>query len=179
MAPAGSQVERIDSSGYESPDENCQPPFVTPPSGTPAATPLPNDETAQTSNLVPPSTSGTRTNADSREASQAHRRKGENSHGSSLNNVLANMDRTGRGKKVGIRDRLACHQWTWFAMVRFELQNPEDLMLMNTDYGTLRSSPPHHVSRPSLTSSQATGGVANVLHSCESLISRSQVPRTD
>lgn len=41
----------------------------------------------------------------------------QGSNGSSLNRMLAaNQNQTSPSGKVSLRDRIACHQWTWFAM---------------------------------------------------------------
>ena len=38
--------------------------------------------------------------------------------GSSLNDMLSGAEKPRPGAKVGIKDRIACYQWTWFTMVR-------------------------------------------------------------
>ena len=85
---------------YESPTDEHHPPFfdsVLPPSSAAKLRPL----------YAPRSP----THAD-------HHDPSASSNQLSLDDVVANAEKRNPNRKVGLRDRVACFQWTYFTMVR-------------------------------------------------------------
>lgn len=120
MASSDPQVERdVVSSGYESPNETNQSSYF--PSSTTGAAAVanaapspgtPNASQRQRPSMPPGSGSRGQVEAN------IPRMRPQGSNGSSLNRMLAaNQNQTSPSGKVSLRDRIACHQWTWFAMV--------------------------------------------------------------
>ncbi|KAK7417128.1 hypothetical protein QQX98_004731 [Neonectria punicea] len=102
--------------GYESPSEDNVPPFFTPSSSSVNATASPGSVPA----LVPVSRRPVSAQRPSYIAENGSRTLNGLSHGhslgSSLNHVMASAEKTSPNHKVGIRDRIACYQWTYFTM---------------------------------------------------------------
>lgn len=68
-------------------------------------------------------------------------------NGSGLDDIMSKAEKLTPGRKVGIKDRIACYQWTYFTMVSpHSLVEEKDCELTSQ--------------------TMATGGVANVLYSC-------------
>jgi voltage-gated anion channel len=120
MASSDPQVERdVTSSGYESPNETNQssyfPPSTTGPAAVVTAAPSPGTPNVSQRQRPPMSPgSGSRGQVEP----NIPRMRPQGSNGSSLNRMLAaNQNQRSPSGKVSLRDRIACHQWTWFAMV--------------------------------------------------------------
>ncbi|KAK7430593.1 hypothetical protein QQZ08_002885 [Neonectria magnoliae] len=102
--------------GYESPSEDNVPPFFTPSLSSVNATAGPGSVPAP----VPVSRRPVFAQRLSYIAENGSRTPNGLSHGhslgSSLNHVMASAEKTSLNHKIGIRDRIACYQWTYFTM---------------------------------------------------------------
>ncbi|KAF5658358.1 malic acid transport [Fusarium heterosporum] len=122
-APAPASVSVLSpasalATGYESPSEE-NPPFFSA-VATPATAPetrrpvVPRPALAQRPSygaaLAPGDTDGN----SQRPARLLHH--GSTLTSNSLNNVMAKAETSPEGRKVGLRDRIACHRWTYFTM---------------------------------------------------------------
>ncbi|CRK20673.1 hypothetical protein BN1723_002641 [Verticillium longisporum] len=117
MAPPRTEVvQHVASNGYESPDENNLPLlFSVPPPAKPAtSSPVTDAASKQSGSAHEPSEAVAR-GAPASSSGPRFRPTLASSHGSSLNGILATAATKPNGK-VSLRDRIACHQWTWFAM---------------------------------------------------------------
>lgn len=129
------QFSEKDFQGYQTPMEEPQPPFARSSPPTPATAPTPNGQANQapTPGAAPEPSPGqnvsTPASAPARPSrrppllqlsSYYHRRTSGQSDGHvvpTLDDLLHKGVRRPRGGKVGIRDRIACYQWTFFTMV--------------------------------------------------------------
>lgn len=146
--------------GYESPSEDNLPPFFTSSSGattaattaaTPAATPALVAATRRPIFVQRPSYIAA-TGAPLPE--NGSRTPNGLNHGhslsSSLNHVMASAEKASPNHKIGIRDRIACYQWTYFTMVSPQTR-PDHIL----------------VAKYQLLQTMSTGGIANILHACK------------
>ncbi|KAF5006117.1 hypothetical protein FDECE_7489 [Fusarium decemcellulare] len=139
MAPAGHQVVAApagsgfapapgvgSATGYESPSEDNLPPFFTSTSA-PAPANLETSRTERPAVRRPPlverpsyaAASPPGAPGDSPGGARHPSRLLNNSStltSNSLNHVMANAEKASPARKVGIRDRIACYQWTYFTM---------------------------------------------------------------
>lgn len=116
--------------GYESPSEDNVPSFLEPPpppSPGVAVPPLsvsppvaPRPLLVQRSSYVAVAVTTSRPSPDNGLHGHGH----GVSRASSLNRVIADVEKTPGSRKVGIRDRIACHQWTYFTMVNLPWSRP-------------------------------------------------------
>lgn len=100
-SPGGRRSPAANGNGYESPTEEVQNVlFSSQPSG--ATTPIRPSLVSRASHMVAMHPTGHtgRTNS------------------SGLNDILAQTEKQVPNGKVSIKDRIACHQWTYFTMVR-------------------------------------------------------------
>lgn len=134
------------ATGYESPSEE-NPPFIA---GPGVATPVPNDRPVAVTRpplVQRPSYIAAAAPDDPRRNPTRMLNNASTPTSNSLNHVMAIAEKSPVTPKVGIRDRIACHRWTYFTMVRL-LQ-----VLTILPKLTLTSK------------TMSTGGVANILHS--------------
>ncbi|KPM34932.1 hypothetical protein AK830_g11635 [Neonectria ditissima] len=126
---AGNGIAYGTGTGYESPSEDNVPPFFAPSSSSANANASANATAAPTApapGSVPipvlPQVSRRPVFAQrpSYVAENGSRTPNGLVHGhslgSSLNHVMASAEKTSPNHKVGIRDRIACYQWTYFTM---------------------------------------------------------------
>jgi hypothetical protein len=108
------------ATGYESPSEE-NPPFIA---GAGDATPAPNDRPVAVTRpplVQRPSYIAAAAPDDPRTDRRNPTRMLNNAStptSNSLNHVMAIAEKSPVTPKVGIRDRIACHRWTYFTMVR-------------------------------------------------------------
>ncbi|KAF5000003.1 hypothetical protein FGRMN_2084 [Fusarium graminum] len=106
------------ATGYESPSEE-NPPFFSA-VATPATAPetrrpvVPRPALAQRPSYVAALAPGDTDGNSQRQARLLHH--GSTLTSNSLNNVMAKAEKSPEGRKVGLRDRIACHRWTYFTM---------------------------------------------------------------
>lgn len=135
---------RFSEKGYETPTEESHPPFIrteppTPTTAYPTPNQAPTPNTVPTPNHAPspspspgPNSVPTPASAPARPASRRPpllqlpsyylRRasgNGEKDVVPSLDDMLHKGVRRPRGGKVGLKDRIACYQWTFFTMVGY------------------------------------------------------------
>lgn len=111
----------VASTGYESPsEENPPPPFIA---GAGHATPAPtNRPVALTRPALVQRPSYVAAAAPDDHRNPARMLNSASTPTSnSLNHVMAVAEKSPTTPKVGIRDRIACHRWTYFTMVRTPL----------------------------------------------------------
>jgi hypothetical protein len=149
LSPASASASAL-ATGYESPSED-HPPFFSA-----VATPATASDTRRSAVKRPalaqrPSYITAIAPEDANSTNQRSARllhHGSTLTSNSLNHVMATAEKSPEGRKVGLRDRIACHRWTYFTMVNtYLLCFPSDIT--NT-YQTM-----------------STGGIANILHSRE------------
>ncbi|KAM0343705.1 hypothetical protein ACHAPU_008296 [Fusarium lateritium] len=106
------------ATGYESPSED-NPPFFSA-ATTPATAPgtrrpaVPRPVLAQRPSYVAALAPGDTDGNSQRPSRFLHH--GSTLTSNSLNNVMAKAEKSPEGRKVGLRDRIACHRWTYFTM---------------------------------------------------------------
>lgn len=137
------QFSEKDFQGYQTPMEESQPPFIrtsppTPNAPTPNSAPIPNHTPNHTPSPKPPPSPApgpdnipTPASAPARPNRRPpllqlpsyylRRASGQSERhiAPSLDDMLHKGVRRPRGGKVGLRDRIACYQWTFFTMVGF------------------------------------------------------------
>ncbi|UQC74620.1 C4-dicarboxylate transporter/malic acid transporter [Colletotrichum lupini] len=113
MAPTH---EMVANCGYQTPDEHSNRPsyFATPNESPLASLPLPRSPLRRPP-FVPRSSHGPAFETEDSTAMPAAERQAE-SNESSPNNAKPTLEKHFSFGKVGIRDRIACHTWTWFTM---------------------------------------------------------------
>lgn len=129
------QFSEKDFQGYQTPTEESQPPFVrtSPPTPATAATPNGQANQAPTPGTAPEPSPGQNIPTPASAPARSSRRPPllqlpsyylRRASGQSERHVVPSLDdmlhkgvRRPRGGKVGIRDRIACYQWTFFTMV--------------------------------------------------------------
>ncbi|KAK1508474.1 C4-dicarboxylate transporter/malic acid transporter [Colletotrichum tamarilloi] len=113
MAPTH---EMVANCGYQTPDEHSNRPsyFATPNESPLASLPLPRSPLRRPP-FVPRSSHGPAFETEDSTAMPAAERQAE-SNESSPNNAKPTLEKHFSLGKVGIRDRIACHTWTWFTM---------------------------------------------------------------
>lgn len=108
--------------GYESPTEDNQPPFfTTTPPVVPVTTANANSSSTSQPTVRPPfiQLSSYVAAAPSGYLAPSDRDQTLRGRGSelSLNNVVATPDKQVNNRKVSLKGRIACYQWTFFTMV--------------------------------------------------------------
>lgn len=146
--------------GYESPSEDNLPPFFASSSGATAAA-----TTATTPAAPPALVAATRRPIFVQRPSyivatgpplpeNGSRTPNGLNHGhslsSSLNHVMASAEKASPNHRIGIRDRIACYQWTYFTMVSSQTRS-DQIPVANCQ----------------LLQTMSTGGIANILHACK------------
>ncbi|KAL2694425.1 hypothetical protein Neosp_001002 [[Neocosmospora] mangrovei] len=120
MAPSRHPMVNSDPSfmlatGYESPSEE-NPPFIA---GPGVATPAPNDRPVAVTRpplVQRPSYIAAVAPDDPRRNPTRMLNNASTPTSNSLNHVMAIAEKSPVTPKVGIRDRIACHRWTYFTM---------------------------------------------------------------
>lgn len=115
MAPASTQV--VANCGYQTPDEQNRPSYFAPPTPAPAVASrrpafVPHPSYGP---VLPPDGDGSYGNDDG-EAGPSP--KGTGQDDTNRNNLDSRLEKRSSRGKVGLRDRISCHRWTWFTMVR-------------------------------------------------------------
>ncbi|KAG7054044.1 C4-dicarboxylate transporter/malic acid transporter [Colletotrichum scovillei] len=120
MAPTH---EMVANCGYQTPDEHSNRPsyFATPNESPLASLPLPRSPLRRPP-FVPRSSHGPAFETEDSTAMPPAERQAE-SNESSPNNAKATLEKHFSLGKVGIRDRIACHTWTWFTMATGGMAN--------------------------------------------------------
>ncbi|KAG5973575.1 hypothetical protein E4U55_000411, partial [Claviceps digitariae] len=97
--------------GYESPHDQTQPAFFSSPSATPSVQPATLSPLSTTPVLTKPPTSAPLLGPRVSFSPQVPA-----SNQSNIQNVMTKADKVRPAEKVTLKDRIACYQWTYFAM---------------------------------------------------------------
>ncbi|KAF6833134.1 C4-dicarboxylate transporter/malic acid transporter [Colletotrichum musicola] len=115
MAPASAKV--VADCGYQTPDEQNRPSYFASPTPSPAVTSrrpafVPHPSYGP---VLPPDGEG--------EAGAGPGPEGPGEEDTNRGNLDARLEKSSSRGKVGIRDRISCHRWTWFTMATGGMAN--------------------------------------------------------